>query len=56
MMFRGAVYLPECLDELLSISQVLNVQKSLHSYFFSEGSFNLFKSSETYNLIGAWAL
>ena len=34
MMFREAVYLPECLDEFLSISQVLNLQKSLHRYFF----------------------
>jgi len=34
MMFCEAVYLPECQDEFLNISQVLNVQKSLHHYFF----------------------
>ena len=34
MMFLAAVYLPECLDEFLNISQVLNVQKFLHRYFF----------------------
>jgi len=33
-MFREAVYLPECLDEFLNISQVLNVQKFFHRYFF----------------------
>ena len=32
-MFLEAVYLPECLDEFLNISQVLNVQKSLYRYF-----------------------
>ena len=34
MMFWEAVYLPECLNEFLNISQVLNVQKFLHRYFF----------------------
>jgi hypothetical protein len=34
MMFREAVYLPECLDDFLNISQILNVQKSLRRYFF----------------------
>jgi hypothetical protein len=33
MMFREAVYLPERLDEFLNISQVSDVQKSLHRYF-----------------------
>ena len=33
-MFREAVYLPECVDEFLNISQILNVQKSLHRCLF----------------------
>ena len=33
-MLREAVYLPEGLDEFLYISQVLNVQKSLHRCLF----------------------
>jgi hypothetical protein len=38
MLFREDVYLSERLDEFVNISQVLNAQKSLHSYFFSESS------------------
>jgi hypothetical protein len=31
-MFWEAVYLPECLDKFLNISQILDVQKFLHRY------------------------
>jgi hypothetical protein len=34
MMFQEGVYLPECLDEFLNVSQVLNLQKSLNRCFF----------------------
>jgi hypothetical protein len=54
MMFRGAIYHPEWPDEFINISQVLNVQKSLHRYFFSEDSIHIFQSSEADNWSGAW--